>query len=219
MTAQAPYRLVIFDFDGTLADSFGWFLGALDQLAERHRFRRLPREELERLRGLDARGVIRELGVSWWRLAALARGFRKLAARDLAGMRLFEGVAPMLHRLAHAGLALGIVSTNSEANVRAVLGPAAELIDYFDCGDGMFRKRFGLRRLLRRSTVGRSQALYIGDEIRDYQAARAAGIAFGAVSWGFTRPDALRALRPALVFDTVEEIVPRLLGTASRQRP
>lgn len=92
-----------------------------------------------------------------------------------------DGMAPMLHHLAHAGLALGIVSTNSEANVRTVLGPAAELIDHFDCGDGIFRKRFGLRRLLRRSRVGRSRALYIGDEIRDYRAARAAGVAFGAV--------------------------------------
>jgi phosphoglycolate phosphatase len=113
-----------------------------------------------------------------------------------------------------AGLALGIVSTNSEANVRRALGVAAALIDHFDCGGGLFRKRAGLRRLLRQSRVQQAHALYIGDEIRDYQAARAAGIAFGAVGWGFTHPEALRALRPTFMFDAVGDVVPRLLGSA-----
>ena len=46
----------------------------------------------------------------------------------------------------------------------------------------------------------------IGDEVRDGEAARQAGIDFGAVSWGYARPEALQQLSPALVFDSVADI-------------
>jgi phosphoglycolate phosphatase len=46
----------------------------------------------------------------------------------------------------------------------------------------------------------------IGDEIRDIEAARAAGIACGAVSWGYAAPEALRAHKPDVVFEKMEEI-------------
>ena len=44
------YRLVIFDFDGTLADSFPWVLRAMDDVADRFKFRRVREGELEELR-------------------------------------------------------------------------------------------------------------------------------------------------------------------------
>lgn len=215
MNQQPRYRLAIFDFDGTLIDSFGWFVGALDQLADRHRFRRIAPDAVESLRGQDARAVIRRLDVAWWRLPAIARDCRRMAADDLHTMQLFDGIATMLGTLAASGLILAVVSTNSEGNVRRALGPVADCIPHFDCGGGLFRKRAGIRRILRRAGVGRDQAIYIGDEVRDYQAATAAGIAFGAASWGFNRRDALEAVNPAVVFHTVADITHYLLGTAS----
>lgn len=205
------YRLVLFDFDGTLADSFPWFLGVLDQLAERHGFRRIAAHEVESLRGYSAGRLVRHLGVPAWKLPGIARHLRRLMAAEIDRIALFPGVAGVLHGLAGRGVRLAIVSSNSTANVRRVLGPAnAALIGHFACGASLLGKRSKLRSALRRAGVPAGAALSIGDEIRDLEASRAAGIAFGAVSWGYTEPGALRARGPDEVFASPEEILRKL---------
>ena len=71
--------------------------------------------------------------------------------------------------------------------------------------------------MLKRSGVLPSEAICIGDEIRDADAARAVGIAFGAVAWGFTDVEALRAHEPEMVFVRMEEIAEQF--TAQKSEP
>jgi phosphoglycolate phosphatase len=205
------YKLAIFDFDGTLADSFPWFLSVFDRIADRYRFRRIERPEIEAVRGYSARQLVRHLGVPAWKLPLIARHMRRLMAADIAQIALFPGVDRLLRGLVDRGVRLAIVSSNSTANVRRVLGPAnAALIEHFGCGASMFGKRAKLRSVLRRSGVPASAAISIGDELRDLQASRAAGITFGAVSWGYTDPRALRAHAPDEIFANFEDILDRL---------
>jgi phosphoglycolate phosphatase len=65
--------------------------------------------------------------------------------------------------------------------------------------------------VLRRSGVSAREAIAIGDELRDAQAARRAGIAFGAVAWGYTSIAALQAVKPAHVFFSIEDIAANLV--------
>jgi phosphoglycolate phosphatase len=205
------YQLVIFDFDGTLADSFPWFLGVFNTIADRYRFTRVEAHEGAALRGLSARQIIQHLGVPRWKLPLIARHARSLAKRDRAQIVLFAGVDQMLQQLQTAGITLAVVSTNSEETVRHVLGPAnAARITYYGCGASMFGKRTHFRRILKRSGVRPQDALCIGDEIRDIDAATNEGIPFGAVAWGYTHIDALTAHAPAEVFLDVKDIVARL---------
>ena len=67
--------------------------------------------------------LIRELGVSPWKLPFITRHMHGLASRDIATISLFPGIRDMLCNLDEAGVTLAIVSSNSEANVRHVLGP------------------------------------------------------------------------------------------------
>lgn len=211
------YRLAIFDFDGTLADSFPWFLGVVNEAAALYRFRSLGPDEAEALRGHDARRIIRHLALPAWKLPLVARWMRRRMARDIATISLFPGIGEMLHRLSAEGVALGVVSSNAPANVRRVLGPAnAALIRHYGCGASLFGKRAKLRRVLRESGVPAASALCVGDEIRDLHAARAEGIAFGAVAWGYTRVDALAAHAPDEVFTGVDEIVERVVRLSAR---
>lgn len=205
------YRLAIFDFDGTLADSLPWFIGAMNDAADRYRFRRVLEEEIETMRGWEARKIVEHLGVPMWRMPVIVRHMRDRMASEVGRIPLFPGVERMLEELKARGVEIAIVTSNSEANVRGILGPAnVARVRHFGCGASMFGKRPKMRKVLRESGVRPAEAIAIGDEIRDAHAAGAEGIPFGAVTWGYTSRDALIAHRPAEIFDAVEEIVQRL---------
>ena len=208
------YPLVIFDFDGTLADSFPWVLKAMDDVSDRFKFRRVREGELEELRYCDAREVMRRLGVPRWKLPMIARYVRTRMAADVDQIGLFPGAGEMLDQLADAGLRLAVVSANGEATIRTVLGPHARHVTAIAGGVSLFGKRGKLLRMSRLAGVEPHRALVIGDEIRDLNAAKAARMAFGAVSWGLTRPEALEVGKPDALFRQMSDIPKVLLGEA-----
>lgn len=203
-----PYKLAIFDFDGTLADSFPWFATVINDTADKFRFRRIAPHEIDGLRGKSSREMMQVCGVSAWKLPFIARYIRKRKAQDLHAIPLFAEAPGALRRLHEAGVKLAMVSSNSEANIRKMFGPeTAALIAYYECGASMHGKARRFRVALRKSGVAARDAITIGDELRDIDAAREAGIAFGAVTWGYTHGAAMRAAKPDLAFDTFDEIV------------
>lgn len=211
-----PYRLVILDFDGTLADSARWVLSALNDVAETYGFRRVSAAEAAMLRGLDNRAVIRHLGVPFWKLPSIARHMRARMAAESDRIHLFPGASDALRDLSAAGVTLAIVSSNAEVTVRRILGPElASLVARLECGTSLFGKARRFRRVLRDLGVAPADAIAIGDEARDIEAARAAGIDAGAVTWGYATAALLATRQPAVTFGCMEELVPRLLGTAS----
>lgn len=202
------YRLALFDFDGTLADSFPWFLSVVNRLADDHGFRRIEDHEIETLRGQAARQIVAHLGVPAWKLPRVAHSMRQHMARDIGKVTLFPGVDRLLQGLAERGVRLAVVTSNSIENVRQVLGPGnAERSQHYACGASMFGKRVKLRSVLRDSGIPAAETIAIGDEVRDLEAARAERIAFGAVGWGYTKPEALRAHHPEEMFSNLDEIL------------
>jgi len=178
------FKLVIFDFDGTLADSLGgssafptdWptSSGSTESTGagchsqaprRRHAAETTPCALVE---------------------GALHRGsFPQLDGQTDRDDRSFPGVPDLLGRLAQAGSTLAIVTSNSCANVRRVLGRKnMGLIAACEGGVSVFGKRMKLRKVLRHIGIHPAQAIFIGDEIRDIEAARQAGIASGAVGLG-----------------------------------
>ena len=195
-----PYDLAVFDFDGTLADSFPFFAGVHNALARKHGFAEVAAHELDALRGLPTRELAARSGLPAWKLPIVARDF--IAQMQAAeAVPLFDGVAESLHAAHARGLRLALVTSNARANVERVLGaPLAGLFDPVDCGASMFGKATRLRRVLRRRSVPPARAIYIGDQTADAEAARAAGMDFGAVAWGYATAAALDATGPARRF-------------------
>jgi phosphoglycolate phosphatase len=211
-------RLVIFDFDGTLADSFPFFIRNFDVLASRHGFKPIASHDLETLRGFDAKQIMRHVGIPLWKVPRVASDFRGMMAREIDDIPLFDGVGPMLRALAQEKVRLAVLSSNSEANVRAVLGSEhAGLIECYACGASLFGKRSKLRRMLAAMGVERRHVLCIGDEVRDAEAARGERLRFGAVTWGYTRADVLASVMPDYLFRRVHDIAPALLGGLAAQ--
>jgi phosphoglycolate phosphatase len=210
-----PYKLAIFDFDGTLADSFPWFATVINDTADKFRFRRIAPHEIDGLRGKSSREMMQLLGVSAWKLPFIARYIRKRKAQDLHAIPLFAEAPVALRRLSEAGVTLAMVSSNSEANIRKMFGSeTAALIAHYECGSSLHGKAKRFRAVLRKSGLMPAEAISIGDELRDIDAARAAGIAFGAVTWGYTHGAAMRAAKPDFVFDTFDEIMETIAAPA-----
>lgn len=201
------YSLAIFDFDGTLADSADWFMGALNKAAVRFGFRVLSDAEIAMLRGRSNREIIRYLQVPMWKMPMIARFIRQLAREDIDSIRLFPGTDDLLRRLREAGVSIAIVSSNAEATIRQVLGPEnAARVSVYECGASLFGKASKFRKVLKRTGTPASSAIAIGDEARDIEAARQAGIAAGAVTWGYATPALLQDCKPDALFSTLPEL-------------
>lgn len=205
------YRLVIFDFDGTLADTADWTIGIFNDMARKHRFKTVSADEIEMLRGKDNREIIAYLGVQKWRLPFMARDMRRRVAAAADEVRLFDGVPELLRALEAAGIAIGMVSSNSEANIRRALGPDADRITYYGSGVSLFGKAGRLRKLARKAGVAPTDVICVGDETRDIEAAKAAGLQSAAVTWGYMHEDVLRKWEPTVLVGTIPELM-RVFG-------
>ncbi len=206
------YKLVIFDFDGTLADTFPWFLSIADQVADVFHLKRFDPEQIDQLRRLDVQKVLKQYELPLWKLAVIGRYVQKMMTQDIHRIGLFQGVEDLLDTLAGTGVQLALVSSNSYTNVRKVLERRnADRIGYYECGVSLFGKQAKFKRVLEKSGVRPDEALCVGDELRDIQAAHAAQIPFGAVAWGYTPIEALMALAPREVFHTVGEIYEKVI--------
>jgi phosphoglycolate phosphatase len=202
-----PYRLVIFDFDGTLADSAAWFGEVFNDVADRYQFRKVGPEEIEELRGQSSRAIVRQLGIPFWKLPLIAGHMRQLSKDAAHRIALFPGVATMLQGLDERGMQIGLASSNAEETIRQVIGArVAACVDHFECGASMFGKARRIKRILTTSGVPAGDAIFIGDETRDIEAAHQAGVAGAAVLWGYAKPAAFEGLRPTATFATVGEL-------------
>ena len=145
-----------------------------------------------------------------------------MAAKQAAPGKLFDKIlianrgeiaCRVIRTCKRLGIKTAIVSSDSEASVRHVLGPATSLITRLDCGAAIFGKHWKFRRVARRLGTEPTDTICIGDEIRDIEAARAAGMDSGAVAWGYALPSALQAAGPTHLFNSIGEMMQRLTMT------
>lgn len=213
MAAGAKYKLVMFDFDGTLADSFPWFLRTVNRAAEKFSFRRIEHADVDVLRGLSAREIVARLGVPMWKLPQVGTYMQQLMAEERDQIPLFPGVSDLLTSLHAAKVPTALLTSNSKANVTHVLGPEnTALVTYYECGVSLLGKASKFRRLLQASGASAPQAVYVGDELRDAEAAASAGVEFIAVGWGYTQVAALANATRRAPVATFEELRARVLG-------
>ena len=213
------YKLAIFDFDGTLADSFPFFLTTVNELADVHKFKRIDSAELDTLRRYSAREMLAHVGLPLWKAPLVGRDFKRIMAGKIDQIPLFAGVETMLRTLHENGVALSVATSNAYENVRNVLTPEiTDLMVYPQCGTSLFGKPSRLRNILRQTHIQPNEAIFIGDELRDMDAAQSEGIHFGAVTWGYTSADALVARSPAEVFYSMDEIVKKIVQSAAHSK-
>lgn len=213
------YRLAMFDFDGTLADSFPFFLSVFNTLAERHRFRPIDVERADELRHYSVREMMRHVGLPSWKLPLVSSSFIAMMKDSGAHVRVFDGVPEAIAALADAGVLLALVSSNSEDNVRRVLGPElAARFARFECGMSVLGKAARLKRVMKENGCTGLEAIYVGDHGADADAAHKAGAAFGAVSWGYCPIESLRGHGVEMEFAAPSDLA-AIAGTTTPAGP
>jgi phosphoglycolate phosphatase len=211
---DAQIDLVIFDFDGTLADSTAWAIRAVRPLAERFKFKAVTEDEIAMLRGRSSREIIDYLGLPLWKVPLVAAHGKKMMAAEAHAIPLFSGTSDLLRALSAAGLRLAIVSSNSEATIRSILGAElAGLVDHYGCGAAIFGKASKFKAVVKAARIPKDRVLCIGDETRDIEAAREAGLACGAVEWGYATRRALADHGPTMMFAAMDEIISRVAAS------
>jgi len=204
------YTHLFFDFDGTLANTFPFFLKNINELAHRYHFKEIDLDEVKTLRAYDAKQLLRHLEIPLWKVPMVMRRYIKKMAENSGEVALFDGIETMLHSLAEREYTLGLLTSNSEENVRHILGEAnMKLFSHVVCGASLFGKASKLKNIVRKTQVDPAAVIYIGDEVRDLEAAHKAGVDFGAVVWGYMPADTLLADSPEAMFYSVEEIMDR----------
>jgi phosphoglycolate phosphatase len=201
-------KLVIFDFDGTLANTLPFVLSMLDELADEFKKPRFNHGDLPHIRNYSPAKIMRMHKVRIWQLPSILKFTRLRMHSDAHLIDKFEGIDEVIRSLSTQEIKLGIVTTNTRQIVEQVLGSELfKLFDYFIGEVSLFGKPKALKKVLSLAGCQNSETLAIGDELRDLDAAAKVRIPFGAVSWGFSTPEALRARNPLFTFTTPAQIL------------
>ncbi|HEX7633000.1 MAG TPA: HAD hydrolase-like protein [Candidatus Saccharimonadales bacterium] len=196
---------IIFDFDGTIADTNDHFIDFV--AGEAHK--QVTPELRKDLRGLPLAAVSRRVGHPWWRLPLLYYKGRKAMEPFMKDMRAFKGMPEVIRKLHAEGHELFIVSSNSAKNVGVFLKRHNIHKEFFQIYGGVFifGKAATLRKLLKDHSIELKNAVYVGDELRDMQAAESLKMRAVGVLWGFARPGVLESTKPFAVAATPDDLL------------
>lgn len=183
---------VIFDFDGTLVNS--------DPLIEDFIKPYIKGTDLtlEKLKDLSTRDFLKALGISKVELPKIIMKVRSEFKSKLKEQQLVEGVVDLLKDLRERSYLLHIVSSNTEDNILEFLElhNARSLFDDVSAFFTVFGKAHGIQKLLRKWNCLPGDAIYVGDETRDIEAAKKVGLPCVAVSWGYNSERILKSYSP-----------------------
>ena len=185
---------VLFDFDGTLADTAADLSRALNRLRTARGLADLPLEKLRPHASSGARGLLEAgLGIlpDHPEYTALREAFLQHYANEICvETRLFPGMEELLAAIEARGLRWGIVTNKSTSLTQLVVkalglqSRAACVV----CGDTTPYLKPNPSSLLHAANelaLAPRDCVYLGDDLRDIQAARAAGMRSVAVGWGY----------------------------------
>jgi phosphoglycolate phosphatase len=199
---------LILDFDGTIADTLELALDVYNRIAPEYNFLPAGEEERNLFRTKRPQDLLKSYGISKLKLLTLTLRIRKEMGRHIPDMKLFDGMNAAMREIRNRGYRIGILTSNSVENVRMFLkiNNLADLIDFIYTGRSLFGKEKTIRKMLIHEQIDPGRIVYAGDETRDIEACRTAGIPVIAVSWGLNQRELLVSLSPDMIADTPSEL-------------
>ena len=201
-------KVIIFDFDGTLADTIDILLSITNRLSAELGFKSATKEQIAQLRNLTSWQLLKYSGISIFKFPLLIRRLKAELRSEIPNIQLFAGIKEVLLELKKLGFQLGIITSNSRENVLASLETNGVQDTFtFIYSGSTFGKHKVINSWLKTEHINPKQVVYVGDEIRDIEAARKTGIKVIAVAWGFNSQEALAANNPDFLIKRPQELI------------
>lgn len=201
--------LIIFDFDGAIADSLLVFIEATNRLAKDFGYPQVSSAQIPQIKNLSSREMIQQLAIASWKMPFFLRRFRQELHQLTPNLQLIDGMRETLEEINRQGYRLAIVTSNARQNVERFLHMQGlhPLFEFIYAGQVLLGKARVLRQLVKRYRLNPRQVICVGDETRDIEAAQQAGLRFIAVSWGLNSREVLAKHAPDVLIDRPEELL------------
>ncbi|MEQ9438923.1 MAG: HAD-IA family hydrolase [Cyclobacteriaceae bacterium] len=200
-------RTLVFDFDGTIADTLPHILAISNRLSGDFGYRKIPDDAIELFRGKRSREALEQLQIPMIRLPAIARRMKAELQKEIHLLKPIASIKEVLSEL-NSHYRLGIVTSNSLSNVERFLeANEMSFFDFIHSSSSLFGKSSVLRGVLRVRRLLREETVYIGDETRDIEAAKKSRIDMIAVSWGANSAEVLASLQPQFLIHQPEGLL------------
>lgn len=201
-------KYVVFDFDGTLADSKQAIISSWNQLAEENNFRQIELEDLETLKHLSITERGEKMNFPMHKLPFVLPRFYKLFREAIHEVELFPDIPGMLQELDKKGYKIAIISSNAKENIEAFLAKNnITNISSVQCSSSIFGKDKLINKFLKKNKLTPSEIIYVGDEKRDIVACKKSKVNVIWVSWGYDSFEAVENESPDFLANTPEEII------------
>ena len=205
--ATCPFT-VIYDFDGTLANTIDEMLRIYNEVASEKGYKQITQENMASLKKLGIKAASEVLEVPTALIPILLMQGKRRLSRSMGQIPFFEGMPQVLKAVQKMGCTQVIATSNSKKNVGVFLRnhQAESFFNYLECNIGLIGKARRLKRVMRREKLAPERVIYVGDELRDVEAARAAGITVVSVTWGINDEASLEAAQPDFIARTPEKL-------------
>ncbi|WP_240050889.1 HAD-IA family hydrolase [Metabacillus litoralis] len=202
-------RYVVFDFDGTLADTSEAFMYAWNKLADKYRYKKIKLEQIETIKKLNMKERSVLLNFPLYKIPFVMPELIKLYKDSVVDITLFPGVKSLLEKLNKTGYKIAIISSNSEGNIKNALkrNHADHLITDVISAKRIFGKDKTIDQFLKIKKLQASEMIYIGDEIRDIIACKKSNVKIVWVEWGYDGLDVVKSAEPDYMVKKPDEIL------------
>ncbi len=201
-------RTIIFDFDGTIADTLDSVVKIVNNHAEHFGYKKVTKNDIPYLQGKKPKEILSYLGISIFKLPLWITKIHSEINKEITNMKPTVNISPLLSELSgNEQIHLGILTSNTQENVKQFLHKN-ELIffDFIRTGKSVFGKSHMLNKIIKQRKANKDDVFYVCDEVRDIEAAKKSGIKSIAVTWGYNNKDALIKENADFLIDTPDEL-------------
>lgn len=202
-------KLILFDFDGTIADTHDAFVEIVNGLSEEFGYKSVNQEDLERLKHLSSREIIKQSRIPLVKIPFILNRVRVELTNRIQSLKPIQGIETYLLQLKEKGYSLGIITSNLKDNVLTFLenNNLDHLFDFIYSGVTLFGKDKTINKILKQHQLKQNEVIYIGDETRDIHASKKSKIKVISVGWGFNSPEALAKHHPDFLIAQPQELI------------
>ena len=188
---------IIFDFDGTIADSGEIGLQILNELLDKYNLKKVSREEMVKINNFPIKDRFKLLNIPFYRFPQIIMTTLIRYKELISSLKSFEGITELLQALKKEGYTLSIISSNSVENIEFLLNKYnLKVFDNVISEKNIFGKSKSIKAYLKKYDLKNEEIIYIGDELRDIQACKKVAVKVIAVTWGFDSMELLKKSKP-----------------------